>query len=438
MTGRQVLHVDMDAFYASVESRDDPSLAGRPLIVGGTGNRGVVASCSYEARCFGVRSAMPVARARRLCPCAVVVGGRYDRYAEVSASLHAIFEHYTPRVEGISLDEAFLDVTGSLRLFGPGTQIAAEIRRRVVDELRLACSVGVAPSKFLAKLASQAGKPRTSQDPRRPGPLPGAGIVEVLPGQELRFLHPMPVESLWGVGPATLARLARLGVVTVGDLASVPLDALERGVGRAHGRHLHELSHARDDRPVVADRTAKSIGHEETYPYDRFERCELETEVVRIADSVASRLRGHGMAGRTVTVKVRYGDFRTITRSRTVPRPTDSGPVLAKVAGAILAGVDLSSGVRLFGITASNLVADDAGRPGGGPIEQLQLLLEDGVTGMASTTDANTEQAWSAAGTALSDVRTRFGEAAVGPAALLGERGLRLKRSGDTQWGPNR
>jgi DNA polymerase-4 len=428
-SGRQVLHVDMDAFYASVEVLDDPSLAGLPLVVGGSGDRGVVASASYEARAYGVRSAMPATRARRLCPHATFVSGRYARYAEVSTALHAIFTDVTPLVEGISLDEAFLDVTGAVRLFGPGRVIAEQIRRRVATELGLGCSVGVAPSKFLAKLASEAAKPRTSRDVTRPAPSPGAGVVEVHPGEELAFLHPMPVEALWGVGPATLARLSRLGVATVGDLAAVPADTLEHCVGRAHGRHLHELAHARDDRPVVADRAPKSIGHEETYPHDRFERPELAAEVVRMADAVAARLRRHEVAGRTLTIKVRYGDFRTITRSRTVPVPLDTGPLLARVAGELLDGVDLAPGVRLLGLTASNLEAPGAAAP-----EQLQLAV-DGEDPVPDPGGA--QPGWEAAGSALTRVRERFGDGAVGPAALLGHHGLRLKRQGDTQWGPS-
>ncbi|MDQ2726460.1 MAG: DNA polymerase IV [Actinomycetota bacterium] len=441
---RRLLHVDMDAFYASVEALDDPALVGRPLIVGGTGARGVVASCSYEARAFGVRSAMPSGRARRLCPTATFVAGRFERYRQISTQLHAIFEHYTPLVEGISLDEAFLDVTGATRLFGPAPAMAWTIKANVASELGLACAVGVAPSKFLAKLASQAAKPGTSLDPSRPGPRPGPGVVEVAAGAELAFLHPMPVHALWGVGPATLARLSRLGVISIGDLATIPLATLEGAVGRAHGRHLHELAHGRDDRPVVADRPVKSIGHEETYAHDRYERSELEAEVVRMADAVAARLRGNGVAGRTITVKVRYGSFHTITRSRTVPRPTDVGPVIAKVAGAILACIDLTPGVRLFGVTASNLI-----EPGDRAGEQMELTFDGSGTGGSHRRfdpgpgpgpgpdlEAAAARAWDAAGVALSEVRRRFGESAVGPAALLDGVGLHLKRQGDTQWGP--
>lgn len=421
---RRILHVDMDAFYASVEAHDDPTLAGRPLVVGGTGARGVVASCSYEARAFGIRSAMPAARARRLCPQAIFLAGRYDRYAEVSARVHTIFEDYTPLVEGIALDEAFLDVTGSVRLFGSAVTMASAIRERVATELGLACSVGVARSKFLAKLASQAAKPLPGRGRSRPGPGQGRQIVEVVAGEELRFLHPMAVEALWGVGPATAARLSRLGLATIGDLAAVPLDALESGVGRAHGRALHDLAHARDDRPVVADRPAKSIGHEETYAHDRFGLSELAVEVVRMADGVAARLRHHGLVGRTITVKIRYGNFTTITRSRTIPAPTDVPHAIAGVASTVLGGVDLSGGVRLLGVTVSNLV------PAVAEVEQMRLRLHSSDPGDAPAAG------WSAANAALTEVRRRYGEASVGPASLLGDDGLRLKRPGDTQWGP--
>jgi DNA polymerase-4 len=411
----------MDAFYASVEVLDDPSLAGRALIVGGTGWRGVVASCSYEARAYGVRSAMPTGRALRLCPAGIVLAGRYDRYRQISGELHAIFERYTPLVEGISLDEAFLDVTGAAGLFGDGVAVAKTIKDRVASELGLACSVGVAPSKFLAKLASREAKPCPSPDPSRPQPRPGRGVVAVPTGTELAFLHPMPVRALWGVGPATLARLSRLGVISIGDLATIPLSTLETSLGRAHGHHLHQLAHGIDDRPVVADRPVKSIGHEETYAHDRFERSELDAEAVRMADAVASRLRDHGVAGRTITVKVRYGNFHTITRGRTLPRPTDTGAVIAKAAAAILAGIDLAPGVRLFGVTASNLT-----KSGERPAEQMRLSFDDAPAA-----------SWEAAGAAMSDVRRRYGESAVGPAALLEEGGLHLKRQGDTQWGPS-
>jgi DNA polymerase-4 len=429
----------MDAFFAAVEVLDDPHLAGRPLVVGGIGRRGVVASCSYEARAFGIRSAMPSGQARRLCPHATFVAGRYDRYAEVSRAIHEIFGRYTPLVEGIALDEAFLDVSGARRLFGPAPTIAARIRRDVLEEVRLACSVGVAATKFVAKLASEAAKPRAALA----GTIPGSGVVVVRPGAELAFLHPLPIEALWGVGPATAVRLRRLGVTTVGQLASVPVEALESSVGRASGRHLHQLARAIDLRPVQANQAPKSVGHEETWAYDRYDPADLHLQVVRMADAVAARMRRAGVTGRTVTLKVRFGDFRTVTRSQTLATGVDSGPTLAKVGAGLLARIDPSAGVRLLGLSVSSLVpgravstgaAGQAGQAvlGADPGEQMVLdlhLERDGP-------DAGTPAGWQAATGAVDEVRRRFGEAAVGPAALLVGSRLRLKRRGDTQWGP--
>ncbi len=290
---RVILHVDMDAFYVSVELRRHPELVGLPVVVGGAGPRGVVAAASYEARRYGVHSALPSSTARQRCPHAVFLPADHQLYASVSAEVHAIFHDVTPLVEPLALDEAFLDVTGSGRLLGDGVTIAGLIRRRTSAELHLPCSVGVAPSKFLAKLASEAAKPRATPQ----GVRPGRGIVEVRPGGELDFLHPLPVGALWGVGPATLKRLERLGVRTVGELAALDERLVIANLGEAHGRHLHRLAWALDDRPVEPDREAKSIGHEETYPTDRVTRDEVDAELVRLADGVAGRLRSHGLAG---------------------------------------------------------------------------------------------------------------------------------------------
>ncbi len=424
-TARRILHVDMDAFFASVEALDDPSLAGRPLIVGGTGPRGVVASCSYEARVFGVRSAMPASRARRLCPSAVFVPGRYERYAEISQAIHAVFHDFTPLVEGISLDEAFLDVTGSVRLFGPAGVMAASIRDRIRDELGLGCSVGVSAVKFLAKLASEAAKPRAASD----GTKPGAGVFEIEPGQELAFLHPLPIEALWGVGPATSARLRRLGIKTVGDLATVPPEAVCAAVGQAGGAHLVRLAHAQDDRGVEADRETKSISHEETYPVDRRDDKALHVEIVRMADAVAARMRRAGLVGRTVTLKIRYGDFVTKTRSKTAPAPLGEGPAIASLAAGLLDGLDLTAGVRLLGVGVSNL-GPDASRPS----EQLSLDL-----GVQTAPDGRSSDRLVQASAAVDAIRDRFGSRSVGPAALLDpEGGIRVKQRGDNQWGPTR
>jgi DNA polymerase-4 len=443
-----ILHVDMDAFFAAVEVKLDPSLAGRPVIVGGTGPRGVVAAASYEARRYGVHSAMPAARARRLCPSAVFVPGRYDTYSEISRHLHQLFQSFTPLVEGIALDEAFLDVTGAVGLFGDGPAIAQRIRRRVRDELGLSCSVGVAASKFVAKLASEAAKPRAS----RAGIDAGAGVVVVAPGEELAFLHPKPVEALWGVGQVTAGRLRALGVTTVGELAAVPVETLERAVGGANGRHLHALAWARDPRRVEPDRAVQSIGHEETYPTDRYDRVDLHRELVRMADAVASRLRAAALTGRTVTLKLRYGDFSTLTRSRTLSMGVDTGPAIARAAGRLLDAVDVDPGVRLLGVSVANLAA--------GATHQLALALggeeekkgdetdaaagghdgpATGVSLSGAAADRSSESAdlsWHDATRAIDRVRARFGDQAVGPAVLLSGAGIRLKRKGDQQWGP--
>ena len=414
-----ILHVDLDAFYASVEVLEDPTLAGKPVIVGGSGDRGVVASASYEARAYGIRSAMPSLRARRLCPHAVFVPGRYGLYSEYSRRLHVIFRTVTPLVEPIGLDEAFLDVSGARRLLGEPVDIAWGLRTRIHDELGLWASVGVSAVKNLAKLASEAAKPSASVAGLR-GPnalvglVPGLGVKVVAEGEELAFLHPLPVRALWGVGPATYKRLERFGVTTVGDLAHVPLESLIGTLGEANGRHLHDLAWARDPRRVEPDRDARSIGHEETYPRDHHDHEALNQEVVRLGDGVASRLAAANVAARTVTLKVRFADFRTITRSKTVKDPISSGPEVAKVAQALLGGVDPSPGVRLLGVSASNLVERPA----------VQL-------------DLSATPAWNGVGRAVEDVRRRFGDAAVGPATLLAGQGLRLRRLGDQQWGPS-
>jgi DNA polymerase-4 len=409
---RTILHVDMDSFYASVEMLRDPSLRGKPVIVGGDGARGVVASCNYEARGFGIHSAMPSMQAKRLCPHAVFLHGRFDLYAEASKQMHAILQQYTPLVEGISLDEAFLDVTGALTLFGDGARIGHDIRGRILRELHLACGVGVAPVKLLAKLASKEAKPR----PSKAGPIEGRGVVVILPGEELAFLHPLPIRALWGVGPATHKRLARFGIQTVGDLAAIPRETLVTALGPAMGAHLHDLAWARDDRAVVPEQDPKSIGHEETYARDRHTLDELRGEAIRMADAVADRLRRHGLAGRTITIKVRFHDFNTITRGHTLPVPTANPRLIADTAKDLLALIDPAAGVRLFGITVSNL----------GAAVGEQLILDEVDRPAASERAAE----------AVDEIRRRFGDTAVGPATLVTRDGLRVKRQGDTQWGP--
>jgi DNA polymerase-4 len=407
-----ILHVDMDAFFVSVELLDRPELRGRPVVVGGEGERGVVAAASYEARAYGVHSAMPSVQARRLCPQAVFVAGRHHRYAEVSARVMAIFRDVTPLVEPLSLDEAFLDVAAALRRLGPAPALAAHIRARVLDEERLTCSVGVAGTKFVAKLATETAKPKASPE----GPVLGSGVAVVEPGQTLAFLRPLPVQALWGVGPATLAKLGRMGVTTVGDLADLPEANLVAALGRSQGRHLHALANGRDPRVVEPDRATKSIGHEETFARDHHRRSTLDRELVGFADAVAARLRAQGVVGRTVQIKVRFGDFRTITRSSSLAVAADDAPTLLRTARALLDQVDPAPGVRLLGLSVSALT----------PAGVRQLTLDDAAGGPG----------WEQASRTVDEIRARFGGDAIGPAVLGGPDGLRVKGRGRQQWGP--
>jgi DNA polymerase-4 len=409
---RTILHVDMDAFFVSVELLRRPELRGRPVVVGGTGARGVVAAASYEARAYGVFSAMPSTQARKLCPQAVFLPGDHTRYGEVSGRVMDIFRATTPLVEPVSLDEAFLDVTGARRLLGDGAAIARSLRRQVDEQEGLTCSVGVAATKMVAKLASEAAKPRATPT----GPEPGEGVRVVEPGAEVAFLRPLPARALWGVGPATLAKLDRLGVRTVGDIAELPEAALVGALGQANGRHLWLLARGIDPRAVEPDQKLRSIGHEETFAHDHHDATTLGREAVRMADAVAWRLRKAGMVARTVSIKVRFGDFRTITRSTTLPAPVDDGPVVAQKALSLLGAVDPAPGVRLLGVTVSGLL-EGAGR---------QLSFDD--AGAPS---------WHEASGAVDAIRERFGTGAIGPAAAVGRDGLRVKRRGDGQWGPD-
>ena len=415
---RVILHVDMDAFYVSVELRRRPDLVGKPVVVGGTGPRGVIAAASYEARRYGVRSALPSVTARRLCPQAVFLPGDHALYASVSADVHGIFAEFTPLIEPLALDEAFLDVTGSQRLHGPGRVIAQSIRDRIFDELQLHCSVGVAPNKFIAKLASVAAKPVAAPD----GVIAGRGVVEVLPGHELEFLHPLPVQALWGVGPATLQRLQRLGVHTVADLADLDEATLVTSVGAAHGRHLFRLAWGVDDRPVEVDRETKSIGHEETFATDRHTHAELQRELVRLADAVAARVRASGVAARTLTIKVRFTGFETITRAVTVSGGgvSTSHAIVAAVE-PLLRAIDPGPGVRLLGVSASNFTS--AGE---------QLSLDDLIDERHDD-----EHQWQLAEETVDAIRQRFGASAIGPASAVGAHGLRIARRGVQQWGPD-
>ena len=436
-----ILHVDMDAFFASVEVLDAPSLAGKPVIVGGTGARGVVASCTYEARAYGIHSAMPSYEARRRCPHVVFVEGRYDLYAEVSEHLHSILLRFTPLIEPVALDEAFLDVSGARRLVGSPPAIAKCIRGAVLKELGLSCCVGVARTKLLAKLASRAAKPVPTLRGRRPG----LGVVVVPPSGELSFLRPLPIEALWGVGPATARRLEGLGVTTVGDLATIPDEALRTLLGSANGRRLATLAKGEDDRPVESFRETKSVGHEETFAADLRDLESLHRHVVRMADGVASRLREADLRGRTITLKVRYPDRSTISRSQTLQTPTSSARAIAAVAGALLCSVEVTRGVRLLGLSLSALVRGSA--------MNRQLSFETGLETVSKTElsrrllpaePAGADRhrllehhaAWEEVEAVVTKIRIRYGRSAVASAALVGPDGISVKRWGDAPRGP--
>jgi DNA polymerase-4 len=340
---RAILHVDMDAFYASVEVLDDPSLAGRPVVVGGTPEgRGVVAAASYEARTYGIHSAMSAARARQLCPHAVFLRGRMARYAEVSRLIFAVFEDFTPLVEPLSIDEAFLDVSGCRRLLGAPADIGRRVKRRIRDEVGLTASVGVAPNKFLAKLASDLEKPD--------------GFCVIAPGQARERLAPLPVGRLWGVGRVTAKAFADAGIATVADLLARPEDELVRRFGDRI-RHLRQLAVGRDERPVIPAHEAKSVGNEITFSEDIADPLQLTAICDHLADKVARRLRAHGFVAGGVVLKARYRDFTTVTRSLTLPQATDAGVGLRDAARELLERRLDRRGrpLRLLGVTAVDL-----------------------------------------------------------------------------------
>lgn len=385
-TGCPILHVDMDAFFVSVELLERPELRGRPVVVGGVGGRGVVSAASYEARRYGVHSAMPMTRARRLCPQAVVLPPRHEKYSRVSAAVFEIFRTVTPLVEPLSLDEAFLDVGGALRRLGRPVEIARQIRAQVRDQQGITCSVGVAANKFVAKLASTHCKPD--------------GLLVVAADGVQDFLHPLPVAALWGVGERTEQALTRLGLRTVGQLAQVPLGTLQRELGNALGAHLHDLSWGRDPREVVPHTPDKSIGAEETFDHDIDDPETIRRELLRLAEKVGARLRASGNAGRTVSVKLRMADFKTITRSRTLREPTDLARVIYVTACELYEAAGLERvRLRLVGVRVENLgPADEAPR---------QLAFDEPESG------------WREAERAMDQVANRFGRGMVRPAALV-------------------
>ena len=379
-----ILHADLDAFYASVEQRDDPALRGRPVIVGGGG---VVLAASYEAKATGIRTAMGGARARRLCPHAVFVQPRFSVYVEASKAVFAVFEDTSPRVEGLSIDEAFLDVRGVRRLSGTPVEIATRLRREVRERVGLPITVGVARTKFLAKVASAVAKPD--------------GLLVVPPERELDFLHPLPVERLWGVGAVTADKLHGRGIRTVGEIARVPEEALVAMLGRASGRHLHALAHNRDPRPVHVGRRRGSIGSQRALGRSRASAESVDAAVVGLVDRVTRRMRAAHRIGRTVVLRLRFGDYSRATRSHTLPLATaQTQIVLATVRGLLATAMPLieRQGLTLVGVAVANLDDDSA--------VQLPLPFDRYSDGALDA--------------ALDEVRDRFGSKAVTRAVLLG------------------
>lgn len=376
----------MDSFFVEVERLRDPSLVGEPVAVGGTGPRGVIASASYEARTFGVQSAQPTSTALRLCPQLVVVPSEHGRYSEVSAQVFAIFRDFTPLVEGLSLDEAFLDVSGLRHHYTSSVEVGEMVRSRIRVDLGLPASVGVASTKLVAKLASEAAKPD--------------GLLHVPLAEQLDFLHALPAEALWGVGPATMAGLKRLGVGTVGDIAELPMETLSRSVGPTVGRHLHDLAHGRDPRRVEADTEAKSISVEETYDTDLEGKEVIEAALLAHAHRLSGRLRRAGLASRTITLKLRYDDFTTISRSHTTEGAVDGAREIYRQALELIRQIELAGPVRLLGLGGSGLTGSDRPR---------QL-------------DIDVSETWDRIEDAVTEVRDRYGHDALAPARLLEER----------------
>jgi DNA polymerase-4 len=386
-SGCPILHVDMDAFYASVELRDRPELAGQPVIVGATASRGVVLSATYEARAFGVHSAMPVTRARRMCPQAIFIPPRHASYAAVSREVMEVFRSITPEVEPLALDEAFLDVSGAIRRLGRPAQIGELIRATIAEQQGITCSVGVASCKFVAKLASARCKPD--------------GLLVVPADGVLDFLHPLPVAALWGVGEQTGQVLARLGLRTVGDIAQIPVASLQRELGQAAGAHLAALAWGRDERPVVSRVPEKSIGAEETFPSDVDDPEVIRRELLRLSGRTARGLRAADALARTVVIKLRLANFTTITRSRTLPEPTDVAQTIYATACALYraSGLDSRARLRLVGVRANGLV------PSSRAVTQLAF--------------GQRETGWRDAEQALDRISGRFGADSVRPAALV-------------------
>jgi DNA polymerase IV len=385
-TGCTVLHVDMDAFFASVELRTRPELRGKPLVVGGRGSRSVVLAATYEARAFGVHSAMPMGRARRLCSSLIVIEPDRSRYEEASRGVFAVFRSITPLVEPLSLDEAFLDVAGAGRRLGSPQQIAELIRARIADEQGLPCSVGVASTKFIAKLASSRAKPD--------------GLLVVPAQSVVAFLHPLPIGALWGVGERTEEVLTRLGLRTIGDIAATAESTLVSAVGQAAGSHLYALAWGRDERSVTPNEPERSIGAEETFGQDVDDPAIIRRELLRLSERCAARLRGTDQVARTISIKVRFADFTTITRSRTLREPTDVARVVYDTARGLFEALNRDGAlIRLVGVRTEGL-SDAVDAP-----HQLSLSGDD--------------DEWRAAERAVDLAVARFGSGAIRPAALV-------------------
>ena len=387
--GCSILHVDMDAFYALASLLSRPELKGTPVIIGG-GNRGVVLSATYEARAFGVAAAMPIARARRLCPQATVVAPDHARYERISQAVMAVFASVTPIIEPLSLDEAFLDVSGARRRLGTPCQIAQRIRDTIADEQGITCSVGVASTKFVAKLASGLAKPD--------------GLLVVPAAEVVGFLHQLPVGALWGVGERTEEALQRLGLRTVADIAHTPVDTLRRALGDNAGPALHALAWGRDSRPVVPIHRERSIGADETFSFDVDDPAYIHRQLLKLSDRTAARVRAAGLVGRTISIKVRFSDFTTITRSRTLRDPTDVSRDIYVTARALFDGLGLQRArLRLVGVRVEGLTESDHA--------PIQGLLDE------------PEHGWRDADRAVDRASARFGAGAVRPASLVeGER----------------
>jgi len=384
--GCSILHVDMDAFYASASLLSRPELKRTPVIIAGGGNRGVVLSATYEARAFGVAAAMPLARARRLCPQATVVAPDYARYERISTSVMAVFASVTPIVEPLSLDEAFLDVSGALRRLGTPSQIAQQIRDTIADEQGITCSAGVASTKFIAKLASGLAKPD--------------GLLVVPQAEVVSFLHQLPVGALWGVGERTEEALRRLGLHTVADIAHTPLDTLRRALGDNAGPALHALAWGQDTRSVVPTRRERSIGADETFSFDVDDPAYIHRQLLKLSDRTAARVRAAGLVGRTISIKVRFSDFTTITRSKTLRDPTDVSRDIYASARALFDGLGLQRArLRLVGVRMEGLM-DSENAP-------IQGLLDEPAHG------------WRDADRAVDRASARFGAGAVRPASLV-------------------